>query len=292
MQPFTLKECPSEYEISFKVNDTKDSSSPLEAIAGEELMRYRVLATTVKFNGDTIIADIGWNNPLDKIVYGEQIVDAHLIIIDYNTYLPELIPIKIKIIGTDEIVVPVINDDIRQSEPDNSTQQKYFSTTLTSTSLLLETSASYDINLIDREDGATYEWSSSDTKIATVNKKGVVKGLKNGQAKITCKVTTVDDKVYELNSNVTVDNISEIEDVTTLSDSELELTVNDTFDIDVENKLTKAKVKFVSLDKSVAKVTSVGGIVTALKKGNTKIQCTITNPNKEVIVLLCDVVVE
>ncbi|MDF2950418.1 MAG: hypothetical protein K0S18_1, partial [Anaerocolumna sp.] len=125
-----------------------------------------------------------------------------------------------------------------------------------------------------------------------VNKKGVVKGLKNGQAKITCKVTTVDDKVYELNSNVTVDNISEIEDVTTLSDSELELTVNDTFDIDVENKLTKAKVKFVSLDKSVAKVTSVGGIVTALKKGNTKIQCTITNPNKEVIVLLCDVVVE
>ena len=57
--------------------------------------------------------------------------------------------------------------------------------------------------------GSTYKWSSSKTKVATVTKAGVVKGIKAGKSTIKCKVTTkatkkVKAKTYTLKCKVTV----------------------------------------------------------------------------------------
>ena len=47
----------------------------------------------------------------------------------------------------------------------------------------------YDFNLKNKESGAKYKWSSSDKKVAVVDKNGVVKAIAPGEAVITCKIT-------------------------------------------------------------------------------------------------------
>ncbi len=60
----------------------------------------------------------------------------------------------------------------------------------------------YDLNVKNEIKGSTYEWSSSDTRVATVSKAGLVKAKVKGTAVITCKVTTPNKKVYELTATV------------------------------------------------------------------------------------------
>ena len=57
--------------------------------------------------------------------------------------------------------------------------------------------------------GASYKWTSSKNKVAKVTKKGVVQGIKNGKATITCKVKapktkTLKARTYNLKCKVTV----------------------------------------------------------------------------------------
>ena len=51
---------------------------------------------------------------------------------------------------------------------------------------------------------ATIQWSSSKKTVATVSKKGVVKAVKAGTAKVVCKVTTKQNKNYKLVCKVVV----------------------------------------------------------------------------------------
>lgn len=61
----------------------------------------------------------------------------------------------------------------------------------------------YDLNIKNKVAGSTYEWTSSNKKVATVNKHGVVTGVKQGTVTIVCKVTT--PKVtYLLSNKVTI----------------------------------------------------------------------------------------
>lgn len=60
----------------------------------------------------------------------------------------------------------------------------------------------YDLDVKNEIKGSTYEWSSSDTRVATVSKAGLVKAKVKGTAVITCKVTTPNKKVYELTATV------------------------------------------------------------------------------------------
>lgn len=178
--------------------------------------------------------------------------------------------------------------NIRENIDDEQTMQS-LSTSLTANTIILNQDSSYDINLVDKVSGATYEWLSSNSKIAKVDKKGIVTAVKEGKTKITCKVTTPEKQTYELTADVVVGTD---DNFTILTDSELTLEIGDLYDIDVENGVKGSKYKWTTSDKSIAKVNSSNGKVTAIKVGEATIYCTITAPNKEVIVLSCKINIE
>jgi len=61
----------------------------------------------------------------------------------------------------------------------------------------------YDFNIKNKIKGSTYTWKSSNKKVATVDKKGVVTGIKKGTATITC-VVKAPKKTYELSAKVAI----------------------------------------------------------------------------------------
>lgn len=160
---------------------------------------------------------------------------------------------------------------------------------LTATTVSLETATTYDINLDNKITGSTYTWSSSDESIVEVNpKNGLIKAKKEGKAVITCEITLPDKSKKLLTSEVTVgfdDNAP------LLTETELDLEVGDKFDINLENKIAKSKYRWASSDKKVVKVNSSNGKVTAVGPGEAYVTCTITTPDKQVIVLRCDIAV-
>jgi uncharacterized protein YjdB len=79
------------------------------------------------------------------------------------------------------------------------------------------------------------------------------------------------------------------ENAPVLSDNDLDLDVGTKFDIDAENCVAKSKIKYVSSDKTIATVKSSTGVITAVGSGKCYVTCTITTPDKQVIVLRCDI---
>lgn len=75
---------------------------------------------------------------------------------------------------------------------------------LSSSKLVLQIGATSKITVSKSEKNSSLSWSSSNTNIATVNN-GVVKGLKKGNAVITCEVKSGNSK-YSLKCNVAVIN--------------------------------------------------------------------------------------
>lgn len=57
----------------------------------------------------------------------------------------------------------------------------------------------------------------------------------------------------------------------------------------LENKIAKSKYRWVSSDRSIIKVNSANGKVTAVGAGEVYVTCTITTPDNQVIVLRCDI---
>lgn len=155
-------------------------------------------------------------------------------------------------------------------------------TSLTATSLSLADNTTYAININNKVDGVTYSFISSNESIASVNQKsGIVKAKKHGKATITCKGS--DGNKFTTSVIVGVN-----EDMPTLSETELSLSIGDKFDIDVYNKVKGSKVKFTSSNTKIVKVKSSNGITTAIGNGEAVITCTITN-GTNVVVLRCDV---
>lgn len=177
------------------------------------------------------------------------------------------------------------NDGLDDSE--TTTTEATTSPSLTATSLMLaSTSSTYDINLSNKEIGSTYKWSSSNEKVAKVNSKGVVSAVNTGSCEITCAVTN-SGNTQELKSTVTVG--LDDDNLPILTEDDITLEIGDLVDVDVDNLQKGSKVKFVSSDKAVVKVTSTSGKITGLDYGKCIITCTITTPSKQVIVLQCNV---
>lgn len=102
------------------------------------------------------------------------------------------------------IVKGVQSIDVRESE--KLKQERILEAiTLTKSKLSLESDETFDINIKSKVKGSKYTWTTSNKKIATVNKKnGIVTAVKKGKAVITCKVTLPDGSTKTLKANVTV----------------------------------------------------------------------------------------
>lgn len=62
----------------------------------------------------------------------------------------------------------------------------------------------YQLDIVNKVNGSTYKWSSSNTKVARVSSKGVVTSVGKGTAKIKCKITYPTKKTKTLTCKVTV----------------------------------------------------------------------------------------
>jgi hypothetical protein len=157
---------------------------------------------------------------------------------------------------------------------------------LTATTVRLTTLTAYDINLDNKVSGSLYSWTSSDTSVVDVSKGGLLKAKKEGAATITCDIVYPDGGQSSLSSLVAV---GFDENAPLLTETSLDLETGDVFDINLENKVAKSKYRWVSSDKSIVKVSSPSGKVTAMSEGEAYVTCTITTPEKQVIVLRCDI---
>ena len=114
---------------------------------------------------------------------------------------------------------------------------------------------------------AEVEWSSSRDRIATVSNKGVVKGLEEGEVRITAKFK---DETAHCDVKVTKDaiKITGIE----LGRNEAELKIGDSLTLDVRLTPIEADAKNLSWTSSDSNVASVkDGVVKALSAGETTI---------------------
>ncbi|MBQ8503843.1 MAG: Ig-like domain-containing protein [Clostridia bacterium] len=112
-------------------------------------------------------------------------------------------------------------------------------------------------------------WKSSNTKVATVNSKGVVKGIANGKAVITC---TTKDGGYTAKCTVEVKNIKVLG--VTLDKTRVSADKGATFNLKatvVPANATNKAVTWQSSDTSVARVTS-DGRVTAVGSGTCEVK--------------------
>jgi uncharacterized protein YjdB len=232
-------------------------------VAGKSLKDYTV-AGFLAYDTKILTHDIYWTNPQQIIIPGPQIVQITA------RYEGEEIILSGEIVGIEL--------------EDSATMP-----TLTATKVILNNLTVYDINLDNKVSGSTYLWSSSDTDIVEVNpKNGLIKAKKEGRAIITCEITLPSGEVIILQSVVTV---GYDDNAPVLTETILDLEVGDKFDINLENKIAKSKYRWVSSDRSVVKVNSSNGKVTAVGPGQAYVTCTITTPEDQVIVLRCDVTV-
>lgn len=231
-----------------------------DLIAGKRLGDYAV-SGFVKHNEETVAHEVYWVNPQQIIIPGPQMVQI------------KAVHDGQEIVLTGEII------GVASDEPTTPS--------LTATTVQLETRTAYDINLNDKIAGSTYLWTSSNPEIVEVNSaNGKIRAISEGTAVITCEITLPSGEVIILQSVVTV---GYDENAPMLTETILDLEVGDKFDINIENKIAKSKYRWVSSDRSIVKVNSSNGKVTAIGPGEAYVTCTITTPDRQVIVLRCDI---
>lgn len=109
------------------------------------------------------------------------------------------------------------------------------------------------------------EWSSSDSKVATVTQSGLVKGLAVGTTSITAKCSGK-------SASVSFSIIDPIARSIVLSHSEKDIKVGEQFTIDAKVLPETAKNKDIQWESSNAEIASVhNGVVKGLKQGETSI---------------------
>lgn len=260
-------------------------SNKAYAYIGRKLSVYSFYGT-ITYKDGIISGNYEWEDSDYVIKEGEQTVTIKFVnfydrVWTAEIYLYGIKDPKVK----DETPIDIDAQDVTVNHPEEETTTP----TLTATTLIMSDEATYDINVNDKIADSTYAWTSSNTKVAKVNAKtGVVTAVADGSAKVTCKITTPESETITLTSTVTV---GDDEDYPSLNDNDIELSVSDKFDVNVENQVAKSQYRYVSSDKTIATVNASNGIITAKKVGTAVVRCIITSPNGETYVLKCDVTV-
>jgi uncharacterized protein YjdB len=142
---------------------------------------------------------------------------------------------------------------------------------LSKTSQNILVGKAYDFNIKNKISGSTYQWSTSNSKIASVTKTGYVKGLRKGTAEITCKISA-SGNTYQLKAKVSV-----LEPATSIviNNKVDTMKVGETLNLDrtLSPKTSNDKTIWNSSDATIA-TPDAKGQFTALKAGKVTISAT------------------
>lgn len=256
---------------------------------GQYLKDYDIMlmSNLINKSGEKCYGSLNWANPEYILTKGEQTVELIYTPIQKTPKPVQTTTFSLSITTTGTYQKPTRFTDNEIPNNDNDTTTTNASLT-TSTLMLTSSKSSYDINIDNKPENASYSWSSSDTNIAKVDKNGVVTAVSDGQAEIICTVTEPNGNKKELKSKVIV---GQDDNLPILNCDDLDMEASDTYKLKVDNKISGSIVSFKSTNKSIAKV-STGGKVSAIKTGSCSIIVTITAPNKEVTVLKCNITIE
>ena len=164
------------------------------------------------------------------------------------------------------------------------------SLSLTANTIHMEKSTSFNINVKGKRPGLTYQWTTSDNQIVTVDSKnGIINAVNDGEAIISCFITDTNGEKLQLTCKVIV---GVDESVPRLKRTELDLGLGEQFDINIAGKIPKSKYKWTSSNEAVIGINPSNGLVTALGYGTAKVTCTISTPDKHIIILLAAVTVK
>ncbi|QHQ61396.1 hypothetical protein Ana3638_11940 [Anaerocolumna sedimenticola] len=272
----------SDYELSFGILNNLPGADDYDACTGKELNRYIFRGGKAYKDGVIVYGQYEWENPDYVIKDGEQTVTML-----FKSDSGEIVKAELVLYGVKWENPYADGPSEPTTDPATVEEQPTITKpSLTASSIALDKSSTYDININDKVSG-TYAWTSSNPKVAKVNSKnGFVTAVSDGTAKITCKITASDGQVYTLVSTVTVgvdDNLP------ILTDDVIDLNAGNQYDLGVENQIAGSKYRYRSSNRSIATVNVANGIITAKGVGKANVYCTITTPDKQVIVLKCEV---
>jgi beta-glucanase (GH16 family) len=156
---------------------------------------------------------------------------------------------------------------------------------LTASTIQMDKSTTYNIDIIGKKIGMLYAWTTSNSNVVKVNvKNGKVRAVNEGEAFITCSITGTDGEKQSLKCKVIVGEDTEGPKLTKVN---MNLRVGEQFDINISKKIADSKYKWTSSKEAVLKINTSNGAVIAVGKGEAEVTCTITAPDKHIIVLRC-----
>ena len=126
-----------------------------------------------------------------------------------------------------------------------------------------------------------YDWTTSDKKIATVDGKGTVAGVKEGEAVITCNAVLNKEVVATASCTVTVfTSIKSVKAKSPVKNNTLFVKQPTQIETTIApDNATYTKLVWTSSDESIATVDE-NGVVTAHQPGKVKITCATDQPNQ------------
>jgi hypothetical protein len=139
---------------------------------------------------------------------------------------------------------------------------------LTKTSADILEKGSLDLNIKSKIRNSTYTWSTSNKKIATVDKMGVVKGVKQGTAVITCSVKAP-TKTYKLTCKVSIRKAATSIEI---NNKVTALNLGQSYNLNITRKPSASNdpITWAVSNKKIA-VPDKNGKFTALKTGTVKL---------------------
>jgi hypothetical protein len=156
---------------------------------------------------------------------------------------------------------------------------------LSEKSITILVGGTWDLNINNSAKGAVCNWSSGNAKIASVDKNGLVKGIKKGSVNIYCKVKSA-GKTYSLTAVATV---LEPAKAITLQKKVEHMTVGET--IDFNYSLTPSssndRVIWVSSNEAIAKPNE-SGTFTVKEVGEFEITATTLSGAKDSVTIEVD----
>ena len=144
----------------------------------------------------------------------------------------------------------------------------------------------YNLNIKNKVAGSTYKWTSSDKKVATVDNRGVVTGMKQGTVTIKCKITAP-KATYQLSDKVTIRQPAKS---VKINNKIATVNVGQTYDLNrtISPKTSLDITTWTSDDSDIVKMGKKGKF-TALKEGTATITAkTLSGKTDKVTIQVID----